>query len=142
MDVILIYCCLHQCLSMDPHVTLISFSEKTSSGGASLSMSVDPAVFINQDFLTQRLPLTSSSSSSAPTVIEFTGGGDSAAAAANKELLESIFLDQDSLREQVRGLAAKVIQLPPPPAAAAAGNNSSSASNYSSSSTTYQSYGE
>jgi hypothetical protein len=136
MDLILIYNPLTQCLSMDPHVTLISFSEKTSIGGASLSMSVDPAVFINQDFLTQHL-LTSPAAPTA-AVIEFIGGSDSAAV-ADKKLTESIFTEQDSLREKVRDLAGKVIQLPP---AAAAGNNSSSASNYSSSSTTYPPYGE
>ena len=78
---------------MDPHVTLVSFSDKI--GGDSFSIELDPAVFINQDFLAQqKLPL------------EFKGGNG----VPTKEFIDSLFIEQDQLSSKTTDLVSKLIK--------------------------------
>ena len=77
---------------MDPHVILVSFSDKI--GGDSLSIELDPALFVNENFLSEQiLPL------------EFKGGN-----ALTKEFIDSLFTYQDQLRNKITDLISTVIK--------------------------------
>ena len=99
---------------MDPQVTLISFSEKNSS--ESFSTNIDPTVFVNEDFLSHQ-----------PLPLEIKGGAPS----LNKELIDSLFTEQDTLKDKVRDLVSKIVK---PSVAVDSSRTTSSSSN---SSTTY-----
>lgn len=102
---------------MDPHVTLVSFSDKTD--GSSFSIEVDPAMFINENILSmQNMPL------------QFTGGN-----VPTKEFIDSLFIEQDQLNEKITDLISKLVT-PVAKAMIRQDSPSTSSSNYISSTTT------
>ena len=113
---------------MDQHVTIVSFSDKTSSESSSIN--IDLTVYINEQFLAaQTLPIEFKCGSPGFSTTHATTN-TTMVLTSDKEFIYSLFLEQDNLKDKIRLMVSKVLQIPLPNTNT---STTASSSNYSSS---------